>query len=125
MQSLDEWRFEFAVSGMAPVHRAVIDALLDEAIAWAEARTLSIGGGYRPVTPEVAGAATAWRFKFGLCVQADDLLIPELQAAGLRDVLRTWCGARGMSFAGGCRAFTPEECGVDAEPGAAADGGGE
>ena len=121
MQSLEEWSFEFVVTAPAPIRRAVIDALLDEAIGWAEARTLGIGGGYGPDTPEIADAATAWRFQFGLCVQSDGLLIPEPQAAELIDVLRGWCGPRGLSFAGGFRAFTPEECGADAEPGAVPD----
>lgn len=58
VRSLDEWQFEFAVTAPAPIQRAIIDALLDEAIGWAEARTLGIGGGYCPDMPEVADAAS-------------------------------------------------------------------
>jgi hypothetical protein len=121
VQSLDEWCFEFDVTAVAPVPRPVIDALLDEAIGWAEARLLGVGGGYRPAAPEVAGAAMAWRFRFGLCVQAGGVLISESQAAELQELMRGWCESRELSFAGGFRAFTPAECGQDAEPSMASD----
>lgn len=88
MQSPDEWWFEFDVTAAAPIPRAVIDALLDDAIAWAEARRLGIGGGYHPTTPVIADAATAWRFEFGLCVDAGGRLIPEPQAGALLELAR-------------------------------------
>jgi hypothetical protein len=114
VQSLDEWCFEFVVAAMTPIPRSVIDALLDEAMEWAEARALGIGGGYRPVTPEVAAAATTWRFQFGLCIQASDLLIPDAQAAELCDLLRTWCNSRRLSYVGGFRPYSPAERGQEA-----------
>lgn len=112
MQSLDEWCFEFDVMASAPIPRSVIDDLLcEEVIKWAESRCLGIGGGYQPASAEVDGRALAWRFRFGLCVQGDGLLIPESQANELRERLRGWCESREMSFAGGFRAFTPAESG--------------
>ena len=114
MLSLDEWCYEFDVTAPTPIPRPDVDALLDEAIEWAEARALGIGGGYQPTSPEVAGGAVAWRFRFGLCIQAADRLIPESQAAELRESLRGWCESRRLSFVGGFRPFTPAECGRDA-----------
>jgi hypothetical protein len=124
VQSLDEWCFEFDIVSPAPAPRSVINKLLDDAIEWAGTRRLGIGGGYQPASPEVVGGALAWRFRFGLCVQADGLLISESQAGELRERLRGLCESRGQSFVGGFRAFTPEECCQDAEPGAAPDPAG-
>src|SRR4051812_15567858 len=97
-----EWCFEFGVTALTrpnPIPREATDGLLDAAIAWADARML--GSDYRPVTPEVVGAATARRLEFGLCVQEDVSLIPASQATELRELVRGWCESRGLSFADG------------------------
>ena len=110
MHSLDEWCFEFDVTASEPIPRSVADDLLCvEAIGWAEDRKLGIGGGYRPASPEVGGAALTWRYQFGLCVQADGLTIPVPQAAELRRLLSEWCESHGLSFLGGFRPFGPAE----------------
>jgi hypothetical protein len=48
MEERDEWCFDFRVSADLPIRRSEADALLDEAIRWAEAHRLGVGGGYRP-----------------------------------------------------------------------------
>jgi hypothetical protein len=115
--SLDEWCFEFTITASAPIPHFVADDLLWEAaIGWAESRHLGIGDGCRPAAPEVEGAALAWRFRFGLCVQADNgqpQTISESQAGELWDWLGDWCRSRGLLLAGQFHPFTPAECSRD------------
>src|SRR5262245_58763397 len=76
MEERDEWCFEFHVSASKPIRRAEADKLLDEAVEWAEAHRLGVGGGYEPASVEVDKAAQSWAFRFGLCATEDDQLIP-------------------------------------------------
>jgi hypothetical protein len=111
MEERDEWCFEFQVSADRPIRRAEADELLDEAIRWAEAHRLGVGGGYQPSSPEVNEAARAWAFRFGLCVTEDGQLIPRRLAHDLWDSLRAGCGRQSFGCEGGFRAFTAEESG--------------
>lgn len=115
MQSQEEWRFEFLVSSQVLLMRTEMNSLLNEVIAWAQARTLGFAGGYGPEAPEVGSAASAWRFEFDLVVNDDDLLIPESQATELLAMVQSWCRARELSFAGGFSALTPKESGQVAQ----------
>ena len=112
MEVREEWCFEFRVLANLPIRRSEADALLDEAIRWAEAHRLGIGGGYRPSSPEAKGAARSWSFRFGLCATEAGQLIPRRSAHDLWETLRAGCGRRGFECEGGFRAFTAEESGV-------------
>jgi hypothetical protein len=58
VESRDEWCFDFHVHAAEPIARRLMDDLLCvEAIVWAEARHLGVGGGFRPASPEADGAA--------------------------------------------------------------------
>lgn len=107
MDELGEWCFEFRVSAVLPIRREVIDGLMDELIRWAEARRLGIGG-YRAATAEVAGAAGAWAFYFGLCVPEDGQVIPRPEAGGLWAAVEAWCARDGFTCRGGFRPFPPD-----------------
>jgi hypothetical protein len=110
MLSLGEWCFEFEVSDSEPIPRSFADDVISvAAIRSAESQDLGIGGGHRPLSPEVNSAALVWQFEFGLCCQAEGQRISELQATELRDCLQAWCESRGMTFSGGFRPFTPAE----------------
>lgn len=58
MQSLEEWHFDFGLmaTGTEPIPEAACEDLWDVIIAWAEARGLGIGGGYRPFEDEPSGS---------------------------------------------------------------------
>ena len=108
MEERDEWCFDFHVSARSPIRRQEADKLMDEAIAWAEAHRLGVGGGYRPASPEVAGAARTWAFHFGLCATEDGQLIPHREAHDLWECLRAECERQGFECGGGFRSFTLE-----------------
>ena len=112
MESRDEWCFEFHVHAAEPIAGRLMDDLLCvEAVGWAEARHLGVGGGCRPASPEADGAARCWHFHFGLCAGEGGQVIPAVQAAELEELLRAWCRERGLGFAGGFRPFTAAEMG--------------
>ncbi|QEL20460.1 hypothetical protein [Limnoglobus roseus] len=107
----DEWCFEFNVSSERLVHQSEADRLLDEAIHWAGAHRLGVGGSYKPASAEVNNACVSWAFRFGLCASEDEQLIPRESASDLWDLLSAVCQHRGFICTGGFRAFTAEELG--------------
>jgi hypothetical protein len=107
----DEWCFEFCVSSDKPVHVSDADRIMVEAIDWAEAHRLGVGGSYKPASAEVNNACFSWAFRFGLCASEDGQLISRGAASGLWDLLSTECQRRGCICTGGFRAFTAEELG--------------
>ncbi len=116
MLSLEDWCLDFCVTGQQPISRQSMDDLhCIEAVGWAEANRLGIGGGYRPASTERDGAALAWHFRFGLCMCENGRaqLIPESEAHELWKLIAKWCSSRGLSLTGQYRAFTPEESGTD------------
>src|SRR5262245_44969240 len=82
-----EWCFEFHVSSDRPVHQSEADRLMDEAIHWAEAHRLGVGGSYEPASAEVNNACCSWAFRFGLCASEDEQLISRESASDLWDLL--------------------------------------
>jgi hypothetical protein len=85
--------------------------LLDEAVEWAEAHRLGVGGGYKPSSTEVNAAAASWAFRFGLCATEDEQLISRASAADLWELLSAGCQRRGFACTGGFREFPQEELG--------------
>ena len=107
----DEWCFEFHVSSHSPIHQSEADRLLSEAIHWAEAYRLGVGGGYKPATAGIDNTCFSWVFRFGLCASEDQQLIPRETAADLWNLLSAECQRRGFICTGGFRPFTAEELG--------------
>jgi hypothetical protein len=111
MEERDEWCFEFHVSAPTLIRRAETDQLLKEAIRWAEANRLGVGGGYKPASAEVEKAAQSWAFRFGLCASEDGQVIPRTLAHDLWQLLQAECERQGFVCTGGFRPFTAEELG--------------
>ena len=109
MEELDEWQFEFQVSAPNPISQDDVLDLLDQGSLWAEARRLGIGGGCRPASTFLDGAARSWHFGFGLHRTEYGQLIPNEQARELWGVLQAECERRGYEYSGGFRAFEPDK----------------
>lgn len=115
-EARDEWCFDFYVHAAAPIPAQLMDGLLwEEVINWAEGHQLGVGGGLRAASLQQDAAAQCWHFRFGLCASEDGQIIPASQADELEQLLRAWCSDRSLEFAGGFRAFTPDECNPEAQ----------
>ena len=107
MRELVEWAFRFTVTTPEPVPHREIEALLDDAVHWAEAHSFGVGGGFSSEGDDAT--SSSWDFEFGLCATLDHQLIPESRAKALLCHIRSKCSARGFSLQGGFREFTEEE----------------
>ena len=109
VEQLEEWCFEFEVIANEPIDSHVADDVMEEAIWWAEAHGLGIGGGYKPVAEEANRTAISWAFQFGLCVQRDRTLIAYNTAASLWELIQAVCQRHGCQCVGGFRAFRDDD----------------
>src|SRR5262245_43837531 len=98
-----------------PVSRGALEELLlEQAVPWAEARDLGIGGGFRAASPETREGARCWPLGFGLCATREGQSIPKEEAEHLLNHLTDSCRDRRLGCFGQVEEFPPADLDPDA-----------